>query len=392
MRWDDEPIETIPRRGYRFTAPVLQREDVPRPEPARALPPTPPFRVRASVLAAAFAVVLLGGSALTSGMSARLDARSDVAAQDTRLYAIGRYYWNLRTREGIAKSVEYFSRVAANDPRDARGYAGLASANAMMADYGYGEASPMVYLGRARVYARKALAIDPSSGEAYAVLGFILSEGQKGAALRLDPSLADLRRAIALDPASGTAHEWYGTALLSQGHVGEAYAELAKAAQLDPLSVATTAWLGTTAYLERRYGDAISYARETLDLSPQRADAYETLGLAYEALGDQQRAVQTFRRFGQACTSCRAEAAALLAAVYARDNQMDRARVELALARAQANDVEPEDLAVAYEAVGDRGAALAWLRRWRSDSDYAATEIANDPRFAAFRRIAKSGA
>jgi DNA-binding winged helix-turn-helix (wHTH) protein/Tfp pilus assembly protein PilF len=392
IRWDVAAIETIPRRGYRFTAPVRCREDVRRPEPARALPATPPFRMRASMLAAAFAVVLLGGSALTSGTSPRLDARSDVAAQDTRLYAIGRYYWNLRTREGIAKSIEYFSRVAANDPRDARGYAGLASANAMMADYGYGAASPIVYVDRARVYAQKALAIDPNSGEAYAVLGVILSEAKKGAALRFDPSLADLRRAIALDPASGTAHEWYGTALLSQGHVAEAYAELGKAAQLDPLSVATTAWLGTTAYLERRYGDAISYARETLDLSPQRADAYETLGLAYEALGDQQRAARTFQRLSQACASCHAESAALLAALYARDKQIDRARVELAIAQEHPKDVAPEDLVVAYEAVGDRGAALAWLRRWRSDSDYAATEIANDPRLAGFRRIAKSGA
>jgi DNA-binding winged helix-turn-helix (wHTH) protein/tetratricopeptide (TPR) repeat protein len=389
-RWDVEAIETIPRRGYRFTAPVRRRDPL-RAKPARALPMPPFVRRRGSVLAAAFGLAFLGGSALTSE-APHAGARPHIAAQNTRLYAIGRYYWNLRTRDGIAKSVEYFSRMVSDDPRDARGYAGLASANAIMAEYGYGSAPERLDITRARAYARTALAVDPNNGEAYAVLGLIASEPTRGAAPQTAAALADLRRAIALDPASGTAHEWYGVTLLQQGRVADADAELSTAAQLDPLSVATTAWLGTTAYLERHYRDAIAYARETLDLSPQRADAYETLGLAYEAFGDEPRAGQTFRRLAQACVACRAEAAALLAALYARTSQMPQARAELTIAQGHANEVAPGDLAAAFEAVGDHGAAVAWVRRWRRNSDYAATEIANDPRFAGLRRIAKSGA
>src|SRR5580693_2567697 len=60
-RWNVEAIETIPRRGYRFKAPVRRREDTPRPEPARA-----PYRSwlarRGFVVAAAFSVALVGGS------------------------------------------------------------------------------------------------------------------------------------------------------------------------------------------------------------------------------------------------------------------------------------------------------------------------------------------
>ena len=65
---------------------------------------------------------------------------------------------------------------------------------------------------------------------------------------------------------------------------------------------------------------------------------------------------------------------------------MGRARAELTIARAHAADVAPEDLAVAYAAVGDRGAALVWLRR--SQTGFAAAEMANDPRFAGLRRAA----
>jgi DNA-binding winged helix-turn-helix (wHTH) protein/Flp pilus assembly protein TadD len=390
-RWNLEAIETIPRRGYRFTAPVRRREDLPRTEPARALPVAPPLRRRGAVLAAAFALALLGGSAFSSGTATGSRADSDVGAQDTRLYQIGRYYWNLRTRDGLAKAVTYFSRVVENDPRDARGYAGLASAHAIIADYGYGPGPMRTDLARARAFARAALALDPRNAEAYAVLGFIATNVPKDQKTPAPAGLEDLRRAIALDPANGPAHEWYGTALLRQGKVPAAYAELRTAAQLDPLSVATTAWLGTTSYYARRYRDAIAYARETLDLSPQRADAYEILGLAYQALGDQASAAQSLHRLAEVCPSCRAEAAALLSAVYARSNEMGLARAELAIALRRSQEVAAEDMAVAYDAVGDRGAAKAWLQRARRHGDYIATEIENDPRFDTLRHIYLSG-
>jgi DNA-binding winged helix-turn-helix (wHTH) protein/tetratricopeptide (TPR) repeat protein len=389
-RWDVDAIETIPRRGYRFRPPVRVRE-MARPEPEVASR-RPSFSWRWFAMAAAFVLALFGGSRLAFGTAPNTPTHSDLVAQDTRLYTIGRYYWNLRTRDGIAKSVEYFSRIVANDPSDARGYAGLASANAIMADYGYGSASARVDIARARAFASKALAFDPNDGEAFAVLGLIASGTMKATPAQIARAMADLRHAIALDPSSGSAHEWYGVALLQQGRVGEAYNELERASQLDPLSVATTAWLGTTAYLERHYRDAIGYARETLDLSPQRSDAYETLGLAYEALGDQARAAATFRQLSTACDTCPAQGAALLAQLYARTNRMTQARAELAVAQRNAKDVAPQDLAAAFAAVGDRGTALTWLRRWRDDSDYAATAIANDPRFAELRRIGKSGA
>ena len=50
----------------------------------------------------------------------------------------------------------------------------------MMADYGYGAAPAKVYVARARAYARKALVLDPDSGEAYAVLGMLQTEKMSG--------------------------------------------------------------------------------------------------------------------------------------------------------------------------------------------------------------------
>jgi len=394
-RWNTEAIETIPRRGYRFIAPVQRRDDAPRPQPGSApAPPTPPPPARPAyrgwAMVAASCVALAAALTLAIAIPRGVGARSGLSAEGSRLYEIGRYYWNLRTRDGIAKSVDYFSRVIDTDPHDARGYAGLASADAMMADYGYGAAPRKIYVARARAYAHKALVLDPDSGEAYAVLGMLATEKKTGSMPNLVEAFKDLRRAIALDPGSGPAHEWYGVALLEKGEVTEAYGELNTAAQLDPLSVATTSWLGTAAYLERRYGDAVAYARETLDLSPQRGDAYQTLGLAYEALGDDSRAAAAFTRLAEVCDDCRGQAAALLAPIYARTNRIGEARAEMAFAQSHRGDVAPEDLALAFAAVGRRGAAIDLLRHSRSE--YVAAELANDPRFAPFRRDARLAA
>ena len=200
-------------------------------------------------------------------------------------------------------------------------------------------------------------------------------------------SLADgirqLRHAIELDPSDAPAHEWYGVALLAVGNVNEAYAELQKASNLDPLSVATTHWLGQTAYLERHYDDAISYERQVLDLSPQLYEALETLGLAYEARGDDRQAIETFRQFGEKCKMCRPEAAALLVNAYAQANRPLLARAEFAIAKAHSADVDPEDLALAYAAIGERTVALSYFKHIHNDYLQAATAM--DPRFDALR-------
>src|ERR1700729_4060715 len=58
-RWNVAAIETIPRRGYRFKAPVQLRDGAPRPEPRKAPPARPWLQRRASGVGAAVAVALL---------------------------------------------------------------------------------------------------------------------------------------------------------------------------------------------------------------------------------------------------------------------------------------------------------------------------------------------
>ena len=379
-RWDTEAIETIPRRGYRFTRNVARREDVPLAEPVAAKRRRPFW----GAIAAAASIVIALTAALFTGALVPHNApvRTALSPEGARLYEIGRYYWNMRTPDGMQKSLQYFARVVDTDPRDSRGYAALASANALMADYEYGTASPKTYFSRAQAYARKALAIDPSSGEAYAVLGMIASM-KFATNQEMASALDELEHAIALDPGSGPAHEWYGVALLERGRFNDAYSQLRTAAELDPLSVATTAWLSMAAYHEHRYDDAIAYARETLDLSPQRHDVLSTLGLSYEALGDRERALGAYRELARSCPDCRAHAAALMAGLFARSNRIADARAELAIAQAHPKEVAPDDLALALAGIGERATALSLLSH--APHEFTRAEMASDPRFAVLR-------
>jgi DNA-binding winged helix-turn-helix (wHTH) protein len=379
-----DAIETVPRRGYRFVLSVRRCERTPATV-------APPRRSRwAAAIAGVATFAVLCSVVLVTFAATHRGTGAGLSSDGARLYEIGRYYWNLRTRSGVERSLDYFAQVTRTDPRDARGYAALADANAIMGNYEYGSQKPSVYFSRARGYARLALTLDPNSAEAHAVIGLIDMN-----TMQLSAAMAELQRAIALDPAYGPAHEWYGVALIDQGDVRAAFAQLQIAGDLDPLSVSTSAWLGSTAYLDRHFNEAIAYSRQALDLSPQRADVLTTIGEAYEAEGNYGRAVDSYKQFAATCkTYCPAESAALLAHAYAMQHHLPAARAELAFAMLHARDVEPKDLAAAAAAVGDRGVALGLLRRMHNHAAWISIE--NDTRFdvlrgdAGFRELAQA--
>jgi DNA-binding winged helix-turn-helix (wHTH) protein/Tfp pilus assembly protein PilF len=275
-----DAIETVPGVGYRLTADVRQIES----QKQKSL--------RAGFAAAAFVAASIVLTASGSGVHAgRPGTLSDDGA---RMYQIGRYYWNLRTADGVQKSMVYFQRVVDADPSSAQGYAALADANLTMGDYCYGTHRPATYFKRAGAYARQALALDPNSADANAALGFLaLRMG------RIADALAELRRAVALNASYGPAHEWYGIVLLKRGDRAGALAQFKIAADLDPLSVAAAAWVGSASYLNRRFDDAIAYSRQALELTPQRSDALITLGRALQASGNRTGALAAFRSYGE---------------------------------------------------------------------------------------------
>lgn len=380
-----EVISTVSRRGYRFTVPVVCSVRGPLAEPLFAhleRPAGPPgrFSLSRSLVAIASSFVIL---ALIFGYA--WNARAHVAAAQpqlsssgARLYAIGRYYWNMRTAAGLRQSLTYFQQVVDLDPDRAQGYAALADANVLLADYNFGPLSPRVFLARGEAYARRALAIDSHSAEALAALGLVSLLHH-----HIPSARGYFQRSIATDPHYAPAHEWYGIVLMHEGRPAAAFAELRTAAQQDPLSTATLLWLAQAAYSEHHYADAVGYSQEGIDLRAHGVgvnndDFYEILAMSQEAQGHFTQALATYSTYGSLC-KCPASVDALQAHVYASMHQANRALTSLQRATMASPTTHDAayDIAAALVALGDHAKAVQWLRR----DPNAAVAARIDPRF-----------
>lgn len=376
-------IATVPRRGYRLTTPVELIAEAPRaPLPVRPLRVGPPAAAAPSRwLTAAFVLTLavLGAvpaeRALPRPPAAAHRAAVALSPRGAELYRLGRYYWNLRTPAGLAKSARLFAAVTTSDPRSALGYTGQADAELMIADYAHDDAKGSPRLARAAAKIRTALALDADSAPAHASLAMLrfVQHDLRG-------SEAEFRRAIALDPSYPVAHHWYGTTLMERGRLADASRELRTAIALDPVSAATGAWLAEASYFSRRYADAIAYARLALDLDPHRGGALRRLGLAYELAGDVPHAIAAFERMRGGAEA--SDAPALLAEAYARAGRVNDARKALREAvRLHADQV---DIAFALLALGERARGLAILRARPASKMKSEMPEIRDPRLQPF--------
>ncbi|HMF27857.1 MAG TPA: winged helix-turn-helix domain-containing protein, partial [Candidatus Cybelea sp.] len=244
-----DAIETLPGVGYRLTLPAQALGAPRQPRFVGVLRLWPP--------AVAALIAILCIYPIAASLRSRDVEPTAKTAQIERLYALGRYYWNLRTSSSVLKSVKYFAEVIEREPESPLGYAGLADAYATIGDYCYETHRPKIYFARAAAYARQALLRDPAFAPAHATLGFLFLHDQ-----RPDDAIAELRRSLTLDPAYAPAHEWYGIALALRGRHDAARSELTLASQLAPLSVASAAWLARIADRDGRFADARSYAHD----------------------------------------------------------------------------------------------------------------------------------
>jgi DNA-binding winged helix-turn-helix (wHTH) protein/tetratricopeptide (TPR) repeat protein len=269
-------IQTVPRKGYRFLAPV-QSDGEPsgRPRiPLRAL----------AVALGAFAIgigvdrLLLHPRAEPLTRDPGHDKRP-VDQETAQLVARGRYFWNLRTAGSFHRSLQLFEEAARRDPRQAGAWSGIAQAWVGLADYGHvsvEEAGPP-----AREAAARALSLDPTLAEAHAVqaLVSVLFDHDWDTARR------DFDRAIALNPGYAPAHQWLSHLYHAQGRAGDALVQARLAFETDPVSVAISDNLADALLAADRPEEALSQIDRTIELDPAYAPARLNRGRALLRLG-----------------------------------------------------------------------------------------------------------
>jgi len=302
------------------------------------------------------------------------------------LYLKGLFAWNQRTGAAMQEAVRYLEAAVARDSNFARAWATLAVAYILFVPYA-GIGSPAEMWTKAQSAARKALALDSTSAEAYTALGY----GNTIYAWNWRAAEENMKRAIAADPNYPTGHQWYGDFLIGRGRLAEGLAEMSRAHQLDPLSRQIAAEWGWTSYLMHRSDEAEAHIRQVLSIDPNYAQAHYRLGLVQ---------IQQ-RRYADAITSLRRaidlgafypQVAAALVAAYAQSGDQDAAlKIVNDLEYRRTRElVPPYELAIAYANLGDADRGFDWLNRAIDQRDIYIPEnffeplldpLRKDPRF-----------
>lgn len=256
-----------------------------------------------------------------------------------------------------SKSAAYLPQAISLNPSYPAPYAGLAEALAgervLCVDF------PADTESQAFAAARRAISLDPKSGEAYAALGFVES------IYRRDWPAAgrDLEKGIALTPNNSLAELQYSIYLDAVGRPEDAVAQMRRALRLDPLSFTVNRHLGSVLYFARHYQEALLYLDRAGEMEPHHSGLVENWR------------TRTYERLGRLDEAERADLLLLggwfpeaklvaLRVAYQRGGWKDYQTARIGLL-----SLKPELACVSFEIgesylrLGDHDRAFSWLRR-----------------------------
>ena len=183
-------------------------------------------------------------------------------AEAYELYVRGRYHALRATPPGIEIAIAYFQQAIGLDSNYALAYVGLADAYRSLPLNS--DMPPNEFFPQAKAALQKAIAIDNTLAEAYAVLGFTIFWYDWDWVAAED----QFRQALELDPNSADAHLAYAHLLSNTGRHNEARAEAKRARELDPLNLRTNALEGQFLNHAGRADEALARLQKTLELDP----------------------------------------------------------------------------------------------------------------------------
>lgn len=270
-------VETIPRRGYLFVAPLSDALPADRAiesgparqadEPGRSASGSPNrFRMGLAV-GLTVLVVSLVGLAMRAGPDASRRNDAPAYAKTRSLQAIQRLE---RGRSGLADAspaelqarVRFFESALELEPDFAEAYAGIADAKLILASYR--TESPQNAYTAAKAAAAKALALNEALPDAHATYAaaVLFYEWDWSSARE------HLSRAAALGE-TARVHHWYARTLTAAGRHREALAHAEKAVMLDPTSPSALTYHGVAAFYADQPAKADQLCRRAVELMPE---------------------------------------------------------------------------------------------------------------------------
>ncbi|MDP9146028.1 MAG: protein kinase [Acidobacteriota bacterium] len=298
-----------------------------------------------------------------------------------QLYLKGRYYWDKRTPEGLAKSKVYFQQAIEKDPNYTLAYVGLAEYYYVVPDYTYisvKETNPKL-----KAAATKALALDDAQPEAHALLA-----GAYGNDWDWTAAGREFERALALNPNNSRTHVMYGLHLETLGDHTHAIAHIRRAIELDPLNLNAMANLAATYAFTRQSDKAIEQCNKMLEIDPNYASAHVFLALNYFIQGKYELWLDEAEKGARLNND--AEYLAIIRATHQQYTRsgfraaMER-MAELQVEQSKRMYVDPAVIAGNYANLREPDKAFAWLEKSYEEKSDLLRILKTSPDFDSLR-------
>jgi TolB-like protein/DNA-binding winged helix-turn-helix (wHTH) protein len=314
--------------------------------------------------------------ALTAADHTRLSTARTIRPEAHDDYLRGLYFIERRDAE---RAAQYFRSAIDIEPAYASGWAGLAQA--LLTEATTNRAPVNDVIPAALQAAKRAIELDPESGEAYIALGAIeFSYLHDWAAAE-----RDLRKGIALSPGEPLGQVYLSIYLTVVNRPDEAVAAARRALELDPLGFFTDRTLGQDLFYDRRYDESLAVLRRTAELAPDRAIFVEAWNVDIaEVQGRYADAVNAELRSLASRDSPDEINALRTAFSTAGWKGYQRARIRSLLPKSSTN-CNSDDLAWSYLRLGDVPDAFRWFQRETDEQCVYSEHLAADPRMDPYR-------
>jgi TolB-like protein/DNA-binding SARP family transcriptional activator len=201
-------------------------------------------------------------------------------------YLRGRFYQSQNTPNSLNRSIEFYEQAIALDPNFAEAHADIADAHIILFNFGVRPGAETILQARESV--NRALQLDPDLSRAHmslALIRFLIDRDWTAAEKSLE-------RAIALNPNNADAYHRYAYFLMQLGRFDESLQKAEKALELNPLSNIVQNNIAMTYLCARRYPEAVKRLEKIAAENPQFSLPRRLLSLAYEAIGDMEKAFE----------------------------------------------------------------------------------------------------
>lgn len=388
-------IETVPKRGYRLTAPVSRLPATSSTDFAIAVAGTPAAAgrarwIRTASWAAGAALLLVSllsmwrpgavspGTAETSPVTPPRPHGGDVIADETLAFA--QLFEDRVDCISYGKALELLEGALARDTGLVPAYANVIDVSVAVAVLGCGPSRPSlrrVEKMLATAHAHGLADADYHRARGHLLLWMGWEPGDAGREFERSRQLLLPRQESDMG---------YAAALAAQHRPADAIAEARRALTEEPTHPGTNWALGMLLYFDGRSAEAAAQLRRTLELHPGFAPAKNLLALILLREGDIEAALATVGTYDNTAAGGDRFATAP-ALVYAAAGDDERARRVQRDWEQRAHDgwVPATAMALLYESLGERERAVEWLRRSIREGDAWSVLLPIDPTFESLR-------